>query len=347
LITGGLGGIGLTLAEFLGRAVAARIVVTARSEFPTRERWDDWLSAQGDDEVSHCIRRIRAIEGHSAKVLIIRADVTQPEQMRAAVAQTLERLGALHGVIHAAGIPGAGVIALKSFAAAQSVLAPKITGTLVALEAVEHLDLDFFIVCSSIGSIVTLPGQFDYCAANAFLDAFAHVHDRNGRTRFISINWDGWREVGMAARAATLGTASTPDLEHALSCQDGVEVFRQVLAMPRPQWIISTRPLAARIVKTRDTSGRSSAPERVPRAPRDTLTQIWCDLLGVQQPRQDDDFFALGGDSLLASQLIAQLESRCGVSISMRQLLRAPTLAGLASLLESQAATANRQENVC
>jgi acyl carrier protein len=137
-----------------------------------------------------------------------------------------------------------------------------------------------------------------------------------------------------------------PDLEHALSCQDGVEVFRQVLSMPRPQWIISTRPLAARIGETRDTAERS-APERVPRAQRDALTQIWCDLLGVQQPRQDDDFFALGGDSLLAIQLSAQLESLCGVSISMRQILRAPTLAGLASLLESQASTANRQENVC
>jgi acyl transferase domain-containing protein/aryl carrier-like protein len=349
LITGGLGGIGLTLAEFLARSVNARIVLTGRSEFPRRGQWDARLAAHPEDAVSGCIRKIRALESCGADVIVLRADVSDFEQMRAAVSQTLERFGALHGVIHAAGVAGGGVISLKTRAMAEAVLAPKVTGALAVLDAVKDLDLDFIIACSSVASILTPAGQYDYCAANAFLDAFAHAHDRDGRTRVISINWDGWREVGMALRASTSGTAEAAELESGLSCRDGAEAFQQILSSPRPQWVVSTLGLEpADSQRARDAAvarvdaARPEArpePRHASRTEEETLAQIWRDLLGVREPSMDDDFFALGGDSLLAIQLSEQLGSCFGVSVPLRQLMQAPTIASLATLLRSATAT--------
>ncbi len=348
LITGGLGGVGLTLAQFLARSAAVRIVLTSRSQFPAREHWDSWLAAHGEDEVSERIRKLRSIEAQGAQVMVVRADVTEADQMQCAVAQALERFGALHGVVHAAGVPGAGVIALKSGAMAGQVIAPKIKGTQVVLEAVKELDLDFFLSCSSIAAILAPAGQFDYCAANAFQDAFAHAYDRKGRTRFISINWDGWSEVGMALNMRAPGTPRPIRLDHGMSCEEGCEAFRLALESPRPQWIISTRELGSVLDGSAaigaPSSARSAEPQeqsanrdgtRESSTTEEVLAQIWGDLLGVPEPGVNDDFFALGGDSLLAIQLSTHMESHFGTSISIRQLLGSPTIAGLASLLSN------------
>ncbi len=337
LISGGLGGIGLTLAELLGRSCAARIVLTSRAEFPPRTQWDRLLAEDPKSVLGERIRKVRAIEAHGAQVFIVQADVCDPGQVRAALARTLERFGALNGVIHAAGVPAAGVIALKSYAMAQQVMAPKVEGTLNLLAAVSAMDLDFFICCSSIAAILAPPGQVDYCAANAFQDAVSHMHDRLGRTRFISINWDGWSEVGMAL--STSVPAPGGALDHGLSCAEGCEVFRMILQDPRPQWIISTRGL-----KETAAGALPEPPRTAPRPQSSTMTEeealadIWQDLLGVAEPGINDDFFALGGDSLLAIQLSAQLERRFGASVPIRQLLRTPTIASLAKLLRTGAA---------
>ncbi len=349
LITGGLGGIGLTLAELLARSAAGGVVLTGRSDLPGRELWDEWLEIRAQDPISRCIRQIRAIEKCGTDVLVLRADVTQPGQMHSALSQAVKRFGALHGVIHAAGVPGSGVIALKSRAIAQRVLAPKVVGATVLLQNVKdlNLDLDFFVVCSSIAAIFAPPGQLDYCAANAFLDAFAHVHDRADGTRFISINWDGWKEVGMAVRTMSPEGAGHSQLQEGLSCRDGAEVFRRILAAPRPQWVVSTRRMApdgathpelASVSAVQAVPQHSSSePQSAGNTEEQMLAQIWRDLLGVYEPAPDDDFFALGGDSLLAIQLSAQVEARFGVGVPVRQLLETPTIASLAAMLRRAA----------
>src|SRR5581483_10608896 len=99
----------------------------------------------------------------------------------------------LHGVIHAAGLPGRGLIQLKTPEAAAQVLAPKVQGTLVLEQVLKHLSLDFMILFSSITSATGGgPGHVDCCAANAFLDAYAHRNAaRHGAT--IAINWGEWQ----------------------------------------------------------------------------------------------------------------------------------------------------------
>jgi thioesterase domain-containing protein/acyl carrier protein len=119
--------------------------------------------------------------------------------MRAALARVHARFGVVHGVFHAAGVLKDELIALRTSAAASTVIDAKMKGALVldALLAGEPLEL--FVLFSSVSSILGLPGQADYTAANAFLDAFAHARARRGPGRTLSIDWNGWQEVGMLA----------------------------------------------------------------------------------------------------------------------------------------------------
>jgi hypothetical protein len=215
LITGGLGGVGMELAQALFQTVSARLVLIGRSPpQPAVQARLDGLRAAG------------------AELLIAAADVAEPAAMRAVIAQVQERFGGLHGVIHAAGIAGGGAVQARSLEAAAAVLRPKVQGTLV-LDAVLPQTLDFVVLCSSLNALLPRFGQVDYSAANAFLDAFAiHKQGRSG-TLFTSINWEAWREVGGAARAAAGEPPTLPPDDFALSTE----------LVPESHWLLDEHRL--------------------------------------------------------------------------------------------------------
>ncbi|MBW4630836.1 MAG: SDR family NAD(P)-dependent oxidoreductase [Iphinoe sp. HA4291-MV1] len=203
LITGGLGGIGLVLAEHLALTVRAKLILTGRSAFPAPDEWEQWLTTHDEQDVISCnIRKVLELEELGAEVLAISADVTNSEQMQQAIAQAQEQFGQLNGVIHAAGVPGGGVIQRKTPEMAESILAPKVKGTLVLDSILKDVQLDFFVLCSARTGILGGFGQVDYVGANAFLDAFAHHKTNQDATFTVSIDWCAWQEVGMAAQAA-------------------------------------------------------------------------------------------------------------------------------------------------
>ena len=201
LITGGLGGLGLELTHFIARTVAANLVLLGRTPLPERETWPGWL-ASSDPALAGMRRKIsqiQALEAQGANVLVLAADVSDRAQMQQAMHTIRARFGRLDGVVHAAGVPGAGIVQLKTTAAAAAVLAPKLYGTLILQELLADQSLDFFLLFSSITAITGGFGQVDYCAANAFLDAFAQANSALRGQRTLSINWDAWQQVGMAA----------------------------------------------------------------------------------------------------------------------------------------------------
>ncbi|MEV4492924.1 SDR family NAD(P)-dependent oxidoreductase [Micromonospora coxensis] len=198
VITGGLGGIGVTLAEDFARRVRAKLVLLARSGLPPREEWDQHLAVHGGaDRAGRAIAAIRRMEAAGASVLVLAADVTDPADLRRVRQAAEERFGGIDGIVHAAGLPGGGMAEVKERAEAERVFAPKLTGTLALAQVFGDLPMDFVALCSSITSVIGGFGQVDYCAANAFLDAYA----RSGagfRAPVVSQNWGGWAEVGMA-----------------------------------------------------------------------------------------------------------------------------------------------------
>jgi acyl transferase domain-containing protein len=234
LLTGGTGGIGLELADFLARSVQARLVLLGRT--------------QPQDLTSAKLQRLHEIEAAGGEVLVVSADVTDEASMRAAVEKARERFGRIDGVVHAAGTPGGGIIQLTAPDAAAAVLGPKVAGTRI-LDAIFKDDPpDFLVLFSSQRSILGGLGRVDYCAANAYLDAFAR--SRTGpRGPFVcSIIWDGWQETGMAVEAARrLGVKQ----EEGMQTAEGLEAFKRVLGSSWPEVIVSTEDFAGRIERSK------------------------------------------------------------------------------------------------
>ncbi|MFE4449742.1 SDR family NAD(P)-dependent oxidoreductase [Streptomyces sp. NPDC056796] len=198
LITGGLGGLGLEIAKDLAARCRARLVLVGRTPLPAREDWDMVLGdAATGAETRRRIRGVQELESLGAEVLVVTADVADEPSMAAAVHEARERFGAINGVVHAAGLPGGGLMEIHTPEAAAPVLSAKTAGTVV-LDRLCGDQLDFMALFSSIIAVCGDYAHSDYAAANNFMDSFAASADGSG-PYVVSINWAGWSEVGMVA----------------------------------------------------------------------------------------------------------------------------------------------------
>jgi amino acid adenylation domain-containing protein len=355
LITGGTGGIGLVLAEYLAQSVRAKLVLTGRSFFPPRDRWQEWLDThEKEDRISRKIEKVKNLEKSGAEVLVLCADVTDTEQMQQVIHQTNRQFGPINGVIHSAGLADGAVIQLRTREKTDRVLAPKVKGTLVLDRMLEDQKLDFFLFCSSLGSVLTGPGQAGYCAANAFLDAFAHYKNAKNGGFTVSVDWDTWREVGMALEVANQHSLSF--LEHAISPGEGAAVFKRIMDNHQPQVLVSTRDLNLILQHWNTPQNDDSAlveeeeekrsDETLNRpllsseyaAPTNqievTLAEIFQKFFGYEQVGVDDDFFDLGGDSLKAMTVAANIHKELNVKIALEKIFKIPTIRGLAAYIK-------------
>ena len=245
------------------------------------------------------------------------ADIANSEQMQAAVISATERFGEIDGVIHAAGVSGDGAIQLKSREEAMAVLRAKVHGTLVLAEVLSEHHPDFLVLCSSVNAVVGGFGEVDYCAANAFLDAFAHAYKASTGTMTISVNWDMWSYVGMAFNTNVperLRQQRSIDLKLGITAGEGQDAFARLLRCGMPQVLVSTREFAEMqssrqvIAPVIEEAAPTAAEVRAtghPRpdlntpyvAPQDeterTLTSIWQQALGIDRIGVRDNFFEL------------------------------------------------------
>ena len=206
LITGGLGGIGLALAAWLAQVASARLLLTSRRSLPPRDAWEGLLAGPpGDEENVPVIKAIRDIEAMGGKVMTAVADAADFAAMQAAIDKCRECWGALDGVIHAAGVPGNGRLAvLQDDQETRSVLAPKVDGLRVLVQLLGDAQLDFVALMSSISSVVGSPGACGYAAANAVFDSFV---ERAQRGRSLGSTWSlstgerggtsGWPQISL------------------------------------------------------------------------------------------------------------------------------------------------------
>ena len=201
LITGGLGGIGLVIAEHLARSLQARLVLLGRTALPPRSDWEPLAATDHPwNAVQHKIRKLLEIESLGAELLTVATDVTKRDEMESAVKLARQKFGAIDGVIHAAGVIEDSPLQVKTRESATRVLDPKVKGTLILKEIFRDTPLDCFVLFSSISSVQPPAGQVDYAAANAFLDAFAASQ---ADSNVFAINWGRWKDVGMGAGGAS------------------------------------------------------------------------------------------------------------------------------------------------
>jgi NAD(P)-dependent dehydrogenase (short-subunit alcohol dehydrogenase family)/acyl carrier protein len=363
LITGGLGGMGLALARHLAEHWQARLVLLGRSALPERGQWQALAQdAQTEPALRARLQQLLELERLGAQLCLVQADVGSEAQLRTALEQAQRAFGGMHGgihgvihgVIHAAGLAGDCLLADKRAHEVMQVLAPKLQGTRALLAALAGQPLDFMLLCSSLAAVAGGLGRIDYAAANACLDALAVAHGRTAGWPLISVGWDGWRGVGMAA-----GTSMPEGV--GISPEQGVHLFERILAGPlQPLVCVSTTDLETRrhadlaelldqalpaAATTAATAGPAPTQVRpgglagfvAPEGDLETgLAALWSGFLGVAPVGAEDNLFELGGDSLMAIQLLARVRQAYGVEIHPAALLRTPTVRRLAELVETR-----------
>lgn len=361
LLTGGLGGVALEIAEELAKKYEANLVLMSRKNFPPREVWASVLeSAETDALTKKTIAKLLEIESFGSEILILSADVGDRVQLQTAAETAKNRFGKIDGVIHAAGIFPGGMMQFKERKAVEEVFSAKINGTLYLDELLGD-EPDFVAYFSSLNSLTGGFGQSDYCAANAFLDNFAVRKNRDAGEKpfYISINWDTWQETGGAFNAALptdLSEYREINLRDKILNREGKEAFFRAVNSPLPQAIVSVRefetliaeelaakPLQALEFIERETKQTPKAHQRpklttVYEPPQTALekqvAELWQELLGIEEIGVNDNFFELGGHSLLATQLTAWLRREFLLELPLRKIFEFPTVAKWANTVE-------------
>lgn len=360
LITGGLGGIGLVLAEYLARTCQAKLVLVGRSPFPVKSEWQQWLSTHSaEDTVSQKIQKLQVIESLGSEVFIARADVANLSQMVAVFAEVTQKWGAINGVIHAAGVlteQAFQEIRLLDPSNCEQQLRPKVHGLLVLEQILRSQNIDFCLLFSSLSSVLGGLGYFAYSAANLFMDAFAQQQQQTNPTPWLSINWDSWQ----LQKLKDLSTSNQKDF--VILPKQGMEVLQLILEQDSihqvvvstgdlhqrlKQWIYENRlerfdskqqtvqEKASSVVSLHSRPNLSNSYVAPQSEIEQSLSNIWQDFLGISQIGIYDDFFELGGDSLLITRIISQLREVFQLELSHRDLFENPTLSSLGKIIES------------
>ncbi|MFE0152153.1 SDR family NAD(P)-dependent oxidoreductase [Nonomuraea sp. NPDC059007] len=364
MVTGGLGGIGLAMAERLAEDYQARLVLLGRTPVPPQDQWNQILAADSTaSEVRRRIEGLRRLQSAGIEVLTVAADVSKLDDVRRAVRETLDRFGELNGVLHAAGVPAVGLMQFKTGADMDRVLAPKVAGTLALAEVLKDVPVDFLALFSSTTSATGGgAGQVDYCAANAFLDSFAFSDALPG-VALASIDWCEWEWNGWTDGLENYDEGSKQYFEwyrgeFGLSFDDGWKTLQRVLASGQRHVVASTQEFAplvamsrrssieshqATVKKIRDAFGRHPRPDLStayvePQSETETkIVEVWEEALGLEQVGIHDNFFELGGNSLLGMEIIADVRKALELSYLPPHILyQAPTVASLAEAATAQ-----------
>jgi hypothetical protein len=347
LITGGLGGIGLALAVYLTETWQAQIGLVARTLRPDR------------------VLRVRELQATGASIVVVQADVADPAQVRNAVDRIETAFGPVHGVIHAAGMPAIGMMQWKTARAVAGVFAPKVRGALALAEAFGRRKLDFMVLFGSVTSATGGgPGQADYCAANAFLDAWARSEGRAHNA--ISVSWcewlwDAWSE-GLAGFPEDMRSYLVANRKaYGLSFEEGCNAVVRVLSSHQPHVFVATQDLDTMVERSRaapvtansqQIENRQSSRALYARPMLATsyvepqpglesdIAAVWREMIGIDAVGRHDNFFELGGNSLLGVALIARLRQALKLNkLPAHLLYEAPTVGALAQFVDTGSVT--------
>ena len=353
LITGGLGHIGLILARYLAETVQAKLILLGRSALPARRDWETWLIAHEESHPIHQkIRQVQELEALGAEILVISADVVDQAQMRAAIAQSEAQFGPINGVIHAAGVVGEKAfkpIAQIDKAHCEQQFRPKVQGLLGLETVLQGKPLDFCLSVSSLSSILGGLEYASYAAANLFIDTFIHQHNQVSPIPWVSVNWDAWDRFEGGKEIPPVGSNLAQFL---IKPTEGVDAFQRILGYENlSQIIVSTGDLNLRMNQwLQPNTGEQKSDLKSPQlhsrptlkaayaAPEHeiekTLVDIFQQLLGIEPIGVHDNFFDLGGDSMMGIQLISKIRSHFQIELSIHHVFAAPCIADLALKIE-------------
>jgi acyl transferase domain-containing protein len=347
LITGGLRGVGLLVAEWMSQNGARNLVLMSRSGT--------------SEEAKGALTRMQQ---SGVRTLIAKGDVSNPEDISKILTEVEQKMPPLRGVIHAAGVLDDGILLQQNWSRFEKVMAPKVRGSWNLHLMTEHLPLDFFVMFSSGAAILGSAGQSNYSAANAFMDGLAGYRRAQGLPA-ISIDWGAWAEVGMAAKrdldksrgikmlrpkvglqalatALLLNTTQLAvlpaDWNSILSIYPIYEepsLLREIARSSRPQEERSTthhqENLVQQLIATVPNKRKSFLLDHIRGKAARVLAANNLDAIDPEQPLQ-----SMGLDSLMAVELRNQLSQSVGQTLPATLLFEYPTIHELGDYLFHQ-----------
>jgi aryl carrier-like protein len=296
-----------------------------------------------------------------AAIRVVAADIADRIQAEQAVAAA-EQAGRLRGIIHAAGVLDDGVLLRQSAERFAAVMSGKVRGAMHLDRLTRGRDLDFFVLFSSASATLGSPGQANYAAANATLDALAAERRRCGEAA-ISIAWGPWAETGMAARLGEAQRAAldagplTPlpvaqatrllgRLLHAPTAQIAAMRFDPTRLRPERHGALlpltaglspaaASAELAAAIAPIAMPTDRAGVIAYLERCSRALLRLRHDQVLHTVTPLQEQGF-----DSIMAMELRNRIAHELGEDVPIQRLIDGSTIEGLADLLHTRLALA-------
>ena len=335
LITGGMGALGLLMADWLADRGARRLVLAGRTPLPPRRDWD---SDTNDADVRHKIAAIRALEMRGVTVDAVALDVGSGGAVKALLAGRDDNgEPPIRGVIHAAGVTEGQLLTEIEDSRLRRTMWPKISGAQALHEAFPPSSLDFLFLTSAAGAVFGIPGQGAYAAANAYLDGLARARHRHG-CHTVSLDWVAWRGLGFATDAHVV----LQELERLGS--------RPVVpAEAFPAWeYVATYDIAQAVMAPMPSGQSGADPVSAPvlgwseMAPDDLLIELEAGLrrilaheLGLPEAGLDADrpFAELGLNSVMAMSIRREAEQLLGMELSATMLWNHPTIAALTAFL--------------
>nr|WRX36518.1 hypothetical protein [Cystobacterineae bacterium] len=357
LVTGGLGGLGLSVAGWLAEQGAGHVVLLGRSGAASAEQQS----------------AVASLEARGTRVTVAKVDVAERSQLERVLDGISMSGMPLRGVIHAAGLLDDGLLLQQSPARLRKVMAPKVQGALHLHTLTRALPLDFFVLYASGAGLLGSPGQGNYAAANTFLDALAH-HRRAQGLPALSIDWGAFSEVGLAAaqenrgaRLAGRGLRNlTPDegLVALVRLLEGGVAQGAVLPFDVHQWVdfypaAASSPLLSRLRAeqpsgVRRAAGDGALAERLAAAAPEARASVLLEflrgeaarVLRIPESRFDGNapLTSLGMDSLMGLELRNRIEGALGIKVPATLLWTYPTVLALSRHLAGESGETARTE---
>ncbi|MDZ8084265.1 MAG: beta-ketoacyl synthase N-terminal-like domain-containing protein [Nostoc sp. DedQUE12b] len=338
---GGLENIEVVLAEYLTKTFQAKLIFIEDVKFPEQDHFSQWLETHPqDDEVSLKIQQVSALEKLGAEVLLLRAYTTNYEQMHQALASA--NVKQINGVIYSTGIKRDNLFASIPEITEiefENILESQSSKILVLEQVLQDLKIDFCIIFSSLSCILGGFGLGLYSAANQFIDTFSNRHNQKTSLPWYVINWDKFQPNVSQVETAPDRLSGA---KLAITPIEAVEVFKRVFSLREvTQIIVSTVDINtsknhtisleslvdSKSTNQLDSSSRYSRPSLSNSyvAPTNELekqiTEIWQEVLRITEIGIYDNFYELGGDSLIATQLVSRLRAKFPVDLPLRDLL--------------------------
>ncbi|MGO9454316.1 MAG: beta-ketoacyl synthase N-terminal-like domain-containing protein [Candidatus Binataceae bacterium] len=352
LIVGGLGKLGSIFGEFLAKNYKARLALTNVSGFPDRREWG---ALKATDDRRWIVDRLLAMEGFGTNVFTTRMDLGSLSNIREQLDVVEKVIGRLDGVIHAAGVLRPDAFRSLTDTDARLLeehLRPKVYGLTNLSAVIKTKQLDFCMLVSSLSAVLGGIGYSAYSATNCYMDAFAALHNRTSSFPWLVLDWDEWyfperAEASRSSHTARRSRIRPPDYEDVI--EKSFANYGQTKRI-----VVSTTNLDRRIKQWIERGERENQSDQgdgfhlhaharpeletvfvEPRTPTEQkLARIWQKVLGVERIGACDHFFDLGGDSLIASDILGQVRMEFQLELPIAKVLNNGSVEELAVVID-------------